>query len=180
MVTDMKYIKEEGEGTIRISDHVGDKIIVSFLFLSGLVYSWAFIHGIYGSFYDYFYNNLGFSDITGVLFCMVLGLVFFVFTLLMFYKLLTKFEVVFDKNKSKVIVKTKSIIKCLESTRTINIADIKKIEILHTTDQESDYWSISLITNQEEYIHIYDEVESEVKKLANDISKLTEKSISYS
>ena len=160
----MKYIIEDGMETIRISDHIGDKILVGLMFIGGLVYSLAFVHT---TFYE------------GNLFVMALGLIFLVSTLLMFFKLITKFEVVFDKKRSKVIVKTKSIIKCLESTRTINFIDIRNLGIQHTTYPESDCWSISLITDQEEYINIYDEVELEVKKLGKDISKLIGKDILY-
>ena len=58
----MKYNKEDGGGTIRISDHVGDKIINIFLFLSGLVYLGVFIPAPH----DFFYNNLGLIGVFGV------------------------------------------------------------------------------------------------------------------
>lgn len=110
------------------------------------------------------------------------GLVLYGFNLL-----LIDSKFVIDRKNQKVIIEKKSKINCLNSFEQISFLDIKEIaitkeftkDILFLGMEYGEEWCLSLNALQAKYELITSQREQEIKRIADNISKIIDKPIFY-
>lgn len=164
-------IHDETEDRLIFVDSKDEKILSAlFLIFLGLLSISTII----------FVNSILLAFISGIF---GIGLV-----LLGFNLLLIDSKLVINKKKQTVIIEKKSRIKCLNSFKQFSFLDVEEIAITKEFIKEDflffgmeygDEWCLSLNMLQREYKLITSEREQEVKRIANKISKIFDKTIVY-
>lgn len=168
--------------TLKIYDETEDRLIFvdskNENFLSTLVLTFFGLLSIYAFFL--IFDNL-------ILFAFILGIFWVGLALYGFNLLLIDSKFLIDIKNQTIKIEKKSKIKCLNSFEQISFLDIKEIaitkkftkDILFFGMEYGEEWCLSLNALQGKYELITSQHEHEVKRIADYISKIIDKTIFY-
>lgn len=168
--------------TLKIHDETEDRLIFvdskNENILSALVLIFFGLLSIYAFFW--IFDN-------SILFAFIFGIFGVSLVLIGFSLLLIDSKFVIDKKNQKIIIEKKSKIKCLKSFKQISFLDIKEIaitkkftkDILFFGMEYGEEWCLSLNALQRKYELITSQREQEVKRIADNISKIIDKPTFY-
>ncbi|MCD6207610.1 MAG: hypothetical protein J7J06_06420 [Methanosarcinales archaeon] len=178
-------VKKETEDTIVLVDSTVDRVFVGLFEIA------------VGSFSALMISSLTFAELNGgllPLIVMVVSGLFGAYLLLWGLRItLVEETVIIDKRLRNVDIMEESFIKYLKSIKKIPFLDIKNIEVVYDTECEkcdydspstsswiSNSWGVSLITSDEDSVHIYQSrYKSKAETMAEKICKITDVKVTH-